>query len=267
MTEQQQSYYEYVKANDIVGHLSELFRRGGFQLRQGDGMIHCEQTTTIDTPWHHVRHDEWLDCGLWHRVMFDFLSQQLPGRFVPSRCQECWKVVVRPRTVVELFALLDLQKRLDRPSKCGIEIRPTVHGNYGGYFYCRSLEDGMACYTEVRAAIDADSHLGPDIGVLLKRACTEYEMACGPSDKWQISEAQLALEALVEQTFVPAIIEEHTQPDHLIRHVHARWIEHAYSVGDPTYLHLTNDKPLYPRYVTYHDRATGATAAQAAPEE
>ncbi|KKL67647.1 hypothetical protein LCGC14_2132920, partial [marine sediment metagenome] len=45
---------------------------------------------------------------------------------------------------------------------------------------------------------------------------------------------------------------ERSQPEHLVRHIHRKWIEFAYKNGDETYKHFTNGKPLYPAYRTYH---------------
>jgi len=45
------------------------------------------------------------------------------------------------------------------------------------------------------------------------------------------------------------------QPVHAVAHVHRTWIEYAYSIGDPTYAEYTEDKPLYPPYVTYQHLA------------
>ena len=167
-------------------------------------------------------------------------------------CHNCFKVVIRPPTLRSLFALMDLQKRMGRPSKCGIEIRDTVFGLYGGYFYNWGLDAGLECYEAVRAAIDAEPELGPDVPIILKRACTEFEMLCGPSDKWEISEKQIELESLVNRWFVRDI-KHRTQPEHAIANVHRKWIEWAYACGDPTYAEYTNGKPVHPPVVTYQN--------------
>jgi hypothetical protein len=187
--------------------------------------------------------------------MFDVLFKHMDVDWVPSDCQGCWKVVVRPPTLLALFALEHLQKRLDRPSKCGIEVRESVHGLYGGYFYNLSLEDGRECYAAVRAAVDADELLGPDVPVLLKRGCTEYELEAGPSDEWKVTPDQERAEAEIKRLFVS----DHNfsaQPDHLVTRVHRKWIEFAYAAGDETYKHFTNGEPLFPPYVTYHEPET-----------
>jgi hypothetical protein len=246
------AYYEQIKERDLITRLKRLLQNGGYFLRD-DGKLQAQHKIAWDQPWHHVRHHPMLDCHTWHRILFDTIVMGLPPqeRFVPSRCQDCWKVVVRPRSLKQLFALLNLQKQMDRPSKCGIETRETVHGLYGGYFYNIGLEAGRECYDLVRKAVNDEPLLGPSVTVLLKRACTEYEHAIGPSDKWRISRRQLEIEGLLD-TILAKDDTDRRQSDHNLQYIHRKWIEWAWAAGDPTYAEFT-DGPIYPPYVTYHD--------------
>jgi len=247
------SYYDWIKANDIVEWCKPLIAQAGWAWREADGKLYAQLKPGIyDTPWHHVKSDYRLKCGLWHQIMFDMIGSKLPSgeRFVPSKCQNCYKVVVRPKTLVQLFGLINLQKTLDRPSKAGIERRESVHGLYGGYFYNWGLAEGKECYNIVRKAVDEHENLGPETNVLLKRGCTEYEHACGDSDKWKITPEQLHIEALLDRWLITDDIEMR-QPEKLIHNVHRKWIEFAYSYGDETYVKFTGGKPLYPPYKTY----------------
>ncbi|KPK37048.1 MAG: hypothetical protein AMJ69_12720, partial [Gammaproteobacteria bacterium SG8_47] len=110
------------------------------------------------------------------------------------------------------------------------------------------------CYKTVRAAVDAEPLLGPDVPVILKRACTEFEHEVGPSDKWEVTDEQRHIEALVDRWVVQDPMVQ-DQPDYLINRVHRRWVEFAYAAGDGTYAHFTNGEPIYPAYVTYHHLA------------
>jgi len=241
--------YQDLVRNDVVYLVEELLRRGSYKFRDGDGKLVGDFITSYNTPWRHVKHLHGYDCEKWHRVMFDIIGAKLPQRFVPSRCQECWKVVVRPRTLKELFHLLDIQLRLNRPSKCGIERRETVHGLYGGYFYNRSIEEGMERYVEVRREVD--EHISPDVVVILKRGCTEFEHACGDSKYWKVEPWQAALEEVIEQWICTYDMEK-PQPELVLNHVYREWIEFAYANGDGTYKEFTGGKPLYPALRTYH---------------
>ena len=247
-----QSYFGQITAQDVIEWCRPLFETRGYYLRDSDGKIAFEGKMAWDTPWHHVKHAHGLDCHLWHQVLFEIIFTRMgQQKWVPGMCHECWKVVVRPPTLRGLLALLNVQEKLGHPSKCGIETRETVHGLYGGYFYNRSLQEGMDCYRMVRKAVDEDPVLGKDVRVILKRACTEFEMRCGPSDKWEMTPQQAHVEAVVNSVFVHDIVAR-KQPDWAISRVHTRWIQWAYAMGDPTVFEYTDGKPLYPPYQTYH---------------
>ena len=247
------SYYDEIGKTDIIAYMRPQLERGVFNLRDSDGKLFATANMAWNTPWHHIKH-AFLDCQTWHRVIFDFIASQLETPFVPSKCQNCWKVVVRPGTLEQLFALERLQKQLDVPCKCGIEIRNTVHGLYGGYFYNYSFPEGLERYKQVREEVNQEPLLGPDIPVFLKRACTEFEHLCGDSKFWGITPKQRELEAMVDR-YVVSDDMQRRQPDHLVRHVHRKWIEYAFANGDATYKIYTDGKPLYPAYRTYHHLA------------
>jgi len=251
------SYYEDIKSRNIISAIKDLLRAKSVSLRDSDSKVEVNVTTGWDTPWRFIKQSYGTDCNLWKNIIFDHIvAKNIPKDkwFVPIGCMDCFKVVVRPQTLKQLFALEELQKRLDRPSKCGIEIRPHVFGNYGGYFYNRGLEKGLQCYKIVRKAVNEDELLGPDIPIILKRACTEMEHGVGPSNKWEVTSEQLELELLIKEKFVndSKVI---PQAEHCIDHVHQLWIEKAYEWGDTTVMEYLDDKPLYPTLVTYHHLA------------
>jgi len=254
------SFYQELCDEDIIEKAKGMLINGGFYLRESDGKIAADTITSWDTPWHHVKHMESVHCVMWMQIIFNGFSLPLSKeqRFVPIGCQECFKTVVRPKTLKSLFSLLELQKKLNRPSKCGIETRPSVCGHYGGYFYSRGLDEGLEMYKVVRAAIDEAPDLGPATPVMLKRGCTEMEHGTIPSDKWEITPYQARIESLISRKFV-IDPQTRTHPDSVILHTHRKWIEWAYQNGDMTYLDYTDGKPLpqYPAYVTYHHLSTG----------
>lgn len=249
------TYYEWCLDADIISHVRSLLETRGFKLRDADGKIVCERHLGWNTPWHHVRYHPDVNCGLWKNVMFDTVFKPEGKKYVPSGCQNCWKVVVRPKTLKQLFAVLEMQKRLGFPSKCGIENRDYVFGDYGGYFYNVGLDAGLEKYRIVRNAVDETEYLGKDVGVILKRACTEYELFCGPSSKWaEPNEDQLSLEKLINRWFNYEAI-QFNQTDACIAFVHRNWIEFAWDRGDETVYEFTGGKPLHPKLETYHHLA------------
>ncbi len=243
----EQSYFEQLVNQDLIEFMGPAVVNGTYRI-QPDGKLKADTGMTSESPWHHVNFLEHLNCELWHQIQFDIIGLR-HRKFIPKACLECWKVVVRPRTLKELFTLLDVELRLDLPSKCGIERRTTVSGLYGGYFYTESLKQGLERYEQVR--LEVDEHLSPDVEVRLKRACTEFELAFPDSRTWEIKDWQLPVEALSEE-FITQDNRTAIQPPLVITHVHRRWIEWAYQNGDETYLEYTGGKPLYPPAVTYH---------------
>lgn len=174
--------------------------------------------------------------------------------FIHSRCHECWKVVVKPHTVEELFKLYDYQQRIDIPAKCGVEVRKYVPRLYGGYFYNKSLEQGRECHRIVEEGIH--KIISKDIEVVLKRGCTEFEMQFGASDKWKILPEQKKYEDKFETLFVQDIADPDVTPDYIAANTKRKWLKFAAEAKPPdlTYLKFTGGKYLTEHidYVTYH---------------
>jgi hypothetical protein len=237
---------------DVLTKLTKLVDGANppYKLRPEDGrFVPRSAAMGHDVPWVYVLSDHRARCDIYHTVFFSLLEH------VHSYCRNCYKVVVRPRNLVELFDLYELQKAMAVPAKCGIEVRDTVHGLYGGYFYTRGIEEGRARYEQVRAAVN--ERLAPKTTVLLKRYCTEFEIgpgAKGPSDKTpDCTREEIEWELMIEALF-PRVGFASSQPDWVVAHVMREWIHHAYRNGDQSYKEFTGGDPLFPGYVTYHQQ-------------
>lgn len=247
------SYYQKCLEDDILTRLHPLMKGAGYYLSYDGNYKRLAISVGVDTPWHHVKHLRTKKCGIDHNVKFDGFG------YIPPRCLECWKVVVYPRTLKELFLLLDVEKGLNRACKCGIDVRNYAPGLYNGFFYNDSLEEGRFRYEEVRKAVD--EHIGPDVKVILKRGCTEYEMVIGPSPAWHMTRKQHELDERLEtliDTSSPNIV---GQTPECIAQVHSRWIEWAFKHQDPTVHEYLGDEPLYPPCVCYHEGDLGGIKA------
>ena len=247
-------YYLTIAENDIIGRMQHLLRQEGYFLSEENGRITADLNPSWETPWHHVGDSSQIDCYTWHTIIFNTLG------FIPFGCLKCFKVVVRPKTLKQLFALLDLQLEMGHPSKCGIEVRETVRGLYGGYFYNRSLDEAIECFKKVKARmaedpilrdlLDAKDENGISKKVILKRGCTEFEMKFGRSDQWRTTEENMKLESLVDQYITKK--GPMKQTDIMILNLHGRWIRFAWEHDDPTVDEFTGGIPLHPPVVTYH---------------
>ncbi len=250
---------------DLIGKLKTLLNKGGYVLRPEDGKIVIAIPSKVyDGPWIYTRPDPDKNCALWHRVLFNLVE------VFPTKCLDCWKVVVRPKTVKQLIALLEVQETL-YPGfcKCGIEVRKYVHGNYGGYFYNSSKEEGLESYRIVRALVD--EHLSTGVDVTLKRYCTEFELKFGPSNEIEATlergffindEGKTVTvptrdeidiwEGIVENAF-DLHSEQSPQPGIVKMHVVKGWFERAYEIGDKTCLEFSNGEAFFTKPITYHE--------------
>ena len=230
--------YLYLTELDLITPLIKLLIQKGTKSKVGQWR----------TPWVYVCPSDQAHCDLYHRVFFDHLNH------IHSFCRECWKVVVRPRNIIELFDLYELQKDIGTPCKCGKETRETTSSLYGGYFYNRGKKEGLEKYEEVRKLVN--DQLSPETPVILKRACTEFEIgegSKGPSDKWpDITWKEREWELRIEALFPRYGGIGGGQPIPVQAYVMREWIHYAHSKGDPTYKQLTGGTPLVPPYVTYH---------------
>ena len=243
-------YLNLVKLNPLQYLMQQLAGQGYYL--DDDGLINMEKRRFWNPPWVYIKHAPWQQCHLWHKIFFNIIHKQTK---VPIGCLSCWKVVVKPQTVVQLFALHKLQVNLNLWSKCGTEIdRQNTHDKYGGFFYNFGFEPGRECYKVVRQAVSNWPGLGPDIPVILKRGCTEFEQHCGPSNKWEetITQEQVELEDLMTQ-YIRGDIGLFSQGENEIASVQQNWIQDAARVGDMTYLELTGGTPRFPKLVTYHE--------------
>lgn len=250
-----------------------LHRHPGYFRRPEDGRIDFKKKMLEDVPWLYVKGGRSQNCILWHKIIFNEIHGM--GK-VPIPCQNCWKVVIMPRNLVELMATWIMQEQMGRPSKCGIEgDRSNTDRLYGGYWYNNSLDEGLECFDAVRTQLEKQSTYEREfIGVplscsfgneylpagadplpklIFKRGCTEMEQHCGPSDKWGYDEAQVEKEALTIDAFAADILGLR-QGEYHVASILKSYIHKAYQWGDPSYRHFTNGNRLFEPPVTYHDK-------------
>jgi hypothetical protein len=209
---------------------------------------------TPETPW--IYQNMSFQCILWHQVFFEHIAEH---KMVHSHCHECYKVCITPRIVSELISLEQWQSTLDVPCKCGIELREWVPKLYGGYFYCRGVEEGRERYREVkRFAYENAKERGlqpeSSMPVILKKGCSEFERACGPSDKWEISDEQEEFEQWMAEKIIYDPFGDSPQPEVIKESVRLAWLKWAHMHGDMSYVQYTpNKKPFGIDYITYHE--------------
>ena len=235
---------------DVIERFQEFLDGGGMQIAQ-DGRLDYRLKIDHNSPWIHHTSDESMYCMLFH------LIHRVTGH-IHERCMNCWKVVCRLPTVMDLLAMEQIQAGGEYEAKCGMEMRPTVEGHFGSYWYCGSREEGLGRLDTVRGIVKELPTSIPENDVWLKRYCTEFELAGGPTDEYVRPPEYDVWQKIFEEIFVwhkP----QHRQPEYLKRHIRRRWIEFASDRADPTVRLLNDNQPLHRGVVRYErdtDRAT-----------
>ena len=98
---------------------------------------------------------------------------------IPENCFECYKIQIKPRSIIELFKLyllfdkINLQKNLTR--KCMIELRPNVKGAYKGYIYCIGLQEAEETIRLLNPILNRT--ISDKIPREIKRGCSEFALS------------------------------------------------------------------------------------------
>ena len=239
------SYWKDLEEQDILGKLAPLFREGRLYIDPEDQKIKKpRQVMLITNPFIFAKPATWMNCALWHQIYFKQLG------VIHSACFECFKVVVRPETVKELFQVCDIMQELALPGKCGIEVREYVKHLYGAYFYCKGLEEGREIYSFVKDTMQRE--IRPDISVILKRGCTEFELLHGDSKKYEQKDYDRKLETWMETHSDIAAL-DFEQPEYLKIHIKRGWLAWAYKNNDKTCLEFNDGEDFVKQPATYHD--------------
>lgn len=226
--------------------IAENIRRAveaGDLIEHDDGSFELPRRPSDKTSWVFVAHGPPPRCPFLKGFLF---FQAYAGSAVPYGCRDCYKVHVMPRTLRELVAAWQIGKDIACSSKWGTNLEnPYARNCYSGVFYAAGLEAARVVYRVARAAFDADPRLGPSLEMAIKRACSEYEAAVGPSDHYAFPPEMERLEAYLDSRFRGRAPAGHdTAPI-------ARWIDVASRIGDDTYLDFTDGRRLRPKRVTY----------------
>lgn len=233
-----------------------------------DGKIQQFTVSLIyDIPWALV--GEPTNCGPLNDVYFkDF-------KIIPKECRErCYKVVVKPQTVYELYKLHLLQLQMNvlygYTAKCGIDLRWYTHGRYAGYFYNKTLEEGQECYERVYAMMRSNPYyeimfeyeaMTGKEAITLKKGCTEMQhpkLGGIPSSEWENHES-VPEWAEMEQYLSDVILRDKSdkggpQPSWLHQKIIYSWCEYAHQTNDPTYRDVLGYDPFEYTEDTYHKK-------------
>lgn len=196
----------------------------------------------------HIWENQHPGCCERHMLVFDKFN------IIPEYCFNCYKVLIEPRTVVELFKLMVVFEKLelsnDNTRKCIVEGREQASGTYKGLIYCRGLEEGKEIFKMIQKVIS--EQISKKIPVTLKRGCTEYALAypeyaqigqgtalMGYKEEWQEYE-DLADKTLAINT-PPPVSDTYNCSAYNLQdaEVMLAWLRYAATIGDLSYLKIS----------------------------
>jgi hypothetical protein len=199
------------------------------------------------------------DCQFLNGFLFRNVYRR---RAVPAGCAACYKVKVETQSMRQMMAVKAIAEGFPRRAKSGAEVdRPDNQSLYATYFYLTGLDEARRMYKQVRARIDADPDLGPSVKVIIKRGCSNYERACGPSDRYTFDSRLEGIERYLRERFVtpPAAPE----PDKKYRDaaILLETARVAFRIGDQTYKDFTGGQALFRPTVSYDPEDHGETSS------
>lgn len=239
--------YEELRFFDILQPVRRLLEQEVLWINE-EGKIERKQIMASTSLWLFGERPVDRDCELYHKIIFNYYH------FAPRNCHNCWKIVAKPRNLKEAYGVHDLQRKLALPSKVGPETR-LYSGNRGGWsaFWYAPLKDGLEGGRELLKRVKRTllARFGHDLGVFLKRGCTEMERAFGPSDRWEYTKGNELTENMIEAVY--ELGWDSKQPLCLEVHIKRQWIEWAIAHGDMTYLDYTGGKVMITPPVMYDE--------------
>jgi hypothetical protein len=158
--------YERLLAIDVIQPVERLIDQGQLDVDADSHIIPNHKFRFADHSWVHHEVDNERRCSKWMDVYWNRY------RLISSGCFGCWKIVVTPETLKQLFAVHELQAKMDLPSKCGMERRPNTQGLYHGFWYAplsEGLEGGRKLYKKIRKEMKQNGILNK-VPIILKRA-------------------------------------------------------------------------------------------------
>ena len=189
------------------------------------------------------------DCTFLNRFLFKNIYSKST---VPIGCAACYKVKVETQTMRQLMAAKKIADGFDFRAKSGAEVdRPDNQSLYSTYFYLTGLDEARKVYKQVRALADADPALGPSIKVTIKRGCTNYEHACGPSDSYTFDPRLEVVEAYLRKRYVPPKRPPMPEKKYQDAATLLETARIAFRIGDQTYKEFTGGREMFPPTVSY----------------
>lgn len=227
--------------NDEFWKITEQLTNKIYKIDDDGKLKPMMKSQNIVSPWVHCGKNTNRYCSIWMDLYF------AKYRFYPSYCKnKCWKVVVYPKNCKETFDIYRLMRNWDFHSKIGIDIRdytPNKSSNWSAFFYCDSEDHGHEVKKKVENMV---ATVNPETTVLLKKSCTEMELAEQKGELEQNPDWEKRLDDMYAYHTLDWV-----EPDWLKNKTMIFWLKYARTIGDTSYREvspLPADKGKYELY-------------------
>jgi hypothetical protein len=191
-------------------------------------------------------------------------------RIIPRDCRyNCWKTVIKPVTVFELWNLFQLMLQMNTVEgflgKAGVDGRWYTHAPYLGIWYSKSLKEAQKAYDSTLERLHMNAApfklmLSNDDFMTIKKGCTEmnHPIVGGfPSSQWEQRAKEENWDEMEDR--LNDIVRLHQamdaqQPTWLQDKIIYTWCEFAHRIGDPTYPDVLGHDPFAYKEDTYHNK-------------
>lgn len=202
---------------EILHVLVPMYEAGSLTLGN-DGKFYATGKQDLSGYWLFTDATRNDDCSLKFNILF-----QRFNLVPPSGCLDCWKIVIKPRTVAECIEVYEIINAMGVQGKAGYDARDYTAGHWAAFVYTGGVKEAQEMWVKVRRAIPIE------IPVILKRGCTEMEEKI-PSTRWKVFPEQLEFEnklfSMLEMTGYMQ------RPEWLKRYKINKWIRKAAAGGD-----------------------------------
>ena len=182
---------------------------------------------------------------------------------IPKYCFGCFKVLIEPSNVMELFKLHivfnNLNLKNNNTRKCMLELRPNISGAYKGYIYCSSLNEAYEIQNQVEAILK--KKIKANIIISVKRGCSEFGVAYPEykkinknentlmkyNEEWKekenLTDIYRSEKNILTKKTSQKSLKGVTVNDVLIMR---NWLSYAKKIGDLSYKNIIDDVTIHP---------------------
>ena len=250
-----------IEGNTVESILQSAYEEGFFSLNNENKIVITHTPNKAQwiahIPDKHPR-KHYPSCHFLSKFLFQVIYKQ---KAIPLACQQCYKVKIYYQNVEQLVSFKAILEKIDHVSKSGCELdSPISQGIWSSYIYTHGLDMAFDIYDTILNIIQKDPKKWESLRIVIKRGCTEFELALGPSQDWvfenNIAKVEDALLKVFEVRTININKDEIKMKD---RSVYINWLKTAHQIGDNSYLKLTNEQSFYPKTTNYIDLKTSLT--------